>query len=170
MTSSANGDYIFSSLPSGNYTVTFTLSGFQDQQKSVNVAPTQVVPLDATLGVATLAESVTVVGKTADVLTNTAQVATNFKQDMIANLRAEWSKLDRPDRIQELALRHLTLKPVEVRQFDPLDRLPERPADLVPLGTADPIGATPTPIAGPRRRRSSTARRRCIQPRAWRIT
>ena len=86
VTSTANGDYIFSSLPSGNYTVTFTLSGFQDQQKSVTVAPTQIVPLDATLGVASLAESVTVVGKTAEVLTNTAQVATNFKQDMIANL------------------------------------------------------------------------------------
>ncbi len=85
-TSSANGDYIFSLLPSGTYTVTFELSGFQTQKKLVNVAPTQVVPLDVTLGVAAIAENVTVVGKTADVLTNTAQVATNFKQEMIANL------------------------------------------------------------------------------------
>jgi cell division protein FtsL len=63
------------------------------------------------------------------------------EQDMIAQLRAEWSKLDRPDRIQELAQRHLTLKLIEARQFDPLDRLPERPVDLVPPGTADPIAA-----------------------------
>ena len=63
------------------------------------------------------------------------------EQDAIANLRAEWSKLDRPDRIQELAQRHLTLKPVETRQFDRLDRLPERPVEIVPPGTADPIGA-----------------------------
>ena len=63
------------------------------------------------------------------------------EQDAIANLRAEWAKLDRPDRIQDLAQRHLTLKPLETRQFDPLDRLPERPAELVPPGTADPIGA-----------------------------
>ena len=63
------------------------------------------------------------------------------EQDAIANLRAEWAKLDRPDRIQDLAQRHLTLKPLETRQFDPLDKLPERPAELVPSGTADPIGA-----------------------------
>jgi hypothetical protein len=71
------------------------------------------------------------------------------EQDTIANLRAEWSKFDRPDRLQELALRHLTLKPVEARQFDPLDRLPERPVDLVPPGTADPIGALVETFADP---------------------
>ena len=63
------------------------------------------------------------------------------EQDAIAVLRAEWSKLDRPDRIQDLAQRHLTLKPVDARQFETLDRLPERPVDIVPPGTADPIGA-----------------------------
>ena len=63
------------------------------------------------------------------------------EQDAIAALRAEWSKLDRPDRLQELARRHLTLKPVDARQFDTLDRLPERPVEIVPPGTADPIGA-----------------------------
>ena len=63
------------------------------------------------------------------------------EQDAIAALRAEWSKLDRPDRLQELARRHLTLRPVDARQFDTLDRLPERPIELVPPGTADPIGA-----------------------------
>jgi len=63
------------------------------------------------------------------------------ERDAIAILRAEWSQLDRPDRIQRLAQRHLTLKPVEVAQFDTLDKLPERPRQLVPPGTADPIGA-----------------------------
>ncbi|MCC7345975.1 MAG: hypothetical protein IT538_01125 [Variibacter sp.] len=63
------------------------------------------------------------------------------ERDMIALLRAEWSQLDRPDRIQSLAQRHLTLKPVEVAQFDPLDKLPERPRQIVPPGTPDPIGA-----------------------------
>src|SRR5689334_3660649 len=63
------------------------------------------------------------------------------EENAIANLRAEWSKLDRPDRIQELAQRHLTLKPIDARQYDALDRLPEKPKDIVPDGTADPIGA-----------------------------
>jgi cell division protein FtsL len=71
------------------------------------------------------------------------------EQDAIANLRAEWSKLDRPDRLQELAQRHLTLKPINVRQFDALDKLPERPVELVPPGTADPIGAVIETLADP---------------------
>jgi hypothetical protein len=86
VTTSSNGDYIFSALPSGTYTISFELSGFQTQQKTVTLAPTQVVPLDVALGVASLTETVNVVGQTADVLTRTAQVATNFKQDLIAML------------------------------------------------------------------------------------
>jgi len=71
------------------------------------------------------------------------------EQDAIATLRADWAKLDRPDRIQELARRHLTLKPLETRQFDPLDRLPARPVELVPPGTPDPIGAVIETFADP---------------------
>lgn len=64
------------------------------------------------------------------------------EQDAIAALRAEWSKLDTPARIQELAKRHLThLKPIHPRQFDTLRNLPERPPDLVPPDAADPIGS-----------------------------
>jgi cell division protein FtsL len=61
------------------------------------------------------------------------------EHDAIAALRAEWSRLDNPARIQELARRHLPLKPVEGRQFDRLDQLPERPAELVPADDPDPI-------------------------------
>jgi len=68
------------------------------------------------------------------------------ERDVVAALRAEWAKLDNPARIQDLARRHLALKPVDSRQIDPLDTLPERPADLVPVGEADPIG---TVIANP---------------------
>ncbi len=62
------------------------------------------------------------------------------EHDAIAALRAEWSRLDSPARIQELAKRHLGLKPIDQRQFDRLDQLPERPSELVPPGISDPIG------------------------------
>ena len=71
------------------------------------------------------------------------------EQDAIANLRAEWSKLDRPDRIQELAQRHLTLKAAEIVNYDSLDRLPERPIPIVPPGVADPLGALIETFADP---------------------
>ncbi len=81
-----NGDYIFTGLPSGPYTIAFSLSGFETQTRNVVLAPTQVLPLEVTLGVAAVSEEVTVVGSSADTLTRTAQIATNFSQDLIAML------------------------------------------------------------------------------------
>ena len=83
---SENGDYIVPQLPPGTYPVSFVLSGFGRQQRTIAVAPTQTVPLNITLGLASLDETVNVVGKAAAVLTQAAQVATNFSQDLIAML------------------------------------------------------------------------------------
>jgi outer membrane receptor for ferrienterochelin and colicin len=83
---SENGDYILSLLPPGPYTVAFSLTGFEQQRRTVTVAPTQTVPVDAQLGVAGLTDTVLVVGNAADVLTRTAQVATNFSGQLIADL------------------------------------------------------------------------------------
>jgi outer membrane receptor for ferrienterochelin and colicin len=83
---SENGDYILTGLPSGPYTITFSLAGFQTQTRNVVLAPTQVVPLEVTLGPAQVTEEVTVVASSADTLTKTAQIATNFSQELIANL------------------------------------------------------------------------------------
>src|SRR5690348_18486579 len=54
------------------------------------------------------------------------------ENDAIAALRAEYSKLDNPIRIQELAKRHLKLQPMDARQSDRPDRPPERPAPRAP--------------------------------------
>ena len=59
---SENGDYILTLLPSGPYTVVFELAGFQRQERSVGLAPTQVLPLQVEMGVAGLTEAVQVVG------------------------------------------------------------------------------------------------------------
>jgi len=83
---SANGDYVLPLLPSGTYLITFELSGFELVKKTVALAPTQNLPLNAELGPAAITETVNVVGRTADVLVQTTTVATNFKQDVIALL------------------------------------------------------------------------------------
>jgi hypothetical protein len=63
------------------------------------------------------------------------------QRDAIAALRAEWAKLDAPLRLQGLAERHLSLKPVTGAQFDQLKNLPERPPSFFRKGDPDPIGA-----------------------------
>jgi cell division protein FtsL len=59
------------------------------------------------------------------------------QHDAIAALRAEWARLDTPARIQQLARRHLALQPLDLRQLDRFDNLPERPAPQI--ADADPI-------------------------------
>jgi cell division protein FtsL len=54
------------------------------------------------------------------------------ERDAIAALRAEWTELSRPERLQQLAARHLSLRPITPMQFDRLDHLPDRPIDVVP--------------------------------------
>ena len=63
------------------------------------------------------------------------------QRDAIAVLRAEWTKLDAPLRLQGLAERHLVLKPLNATQYDQLKNLPERPPNFARPGDPDPIGA-----------------------------
>jgi hypothetical protein len=63
------------------------------------------------------------------------------QRDAIAALRAEWSRLDAPLRLQGLAERHLALKPIGANQYDQLKNLPERPPSYARPGDPDPIGA-----------------------------
>src|SRR6202012_282244 len=63
------------------------------------------------------------------------------QRDAIAALRAEWTKLDAPLRLQGLAERHLPLKPIAATQYDSLKNLPAGPPNFVKRGDRDPIGA-----------------------------
>ncbi len=76
-----------------------------------------------------------------------AKVSTELRRerDAIAALKAEWAKLDTPERIQGLAERHLALKPIKPAQFDDFGRLPPRPPKAAP--GADAIGAMLAPSA-----------------------
>ena len=83
---SENGDYILTLLPPGTYRLVFELAGFQRIERSVGLAPTQNLPLPIEMGVAGVTEAVQVVGRAADVLTQTSQVATNFQQTLMSTL------------------------------------------------------------------------------------
>ena len=80
---SDNGDYSMPGLPSGVYTISFELSGFERVTKTATLAPTQALPVDAQLGPAAVTETVNVVGSKVDPLMKTSVVATNFSQELI---------------------------------------------------------------------------------------
>ena len=61
------------------------------------------------------------------------------ERDAVAALRAEWATLENPARIQGLVRRHLPLGPTQPAQFDSLDRLPERPPQIVQPAPQDAI-------------------------------
>jgi cell division protein FtsL len=62
------------------------------------------------------------------------------ERDALAVARAEWSLLNRPERIQRLAKKHLSLAPAQPRQLVVLDEVTER--DLQNIGTpAEPTKA-----------------------------
>lgn len=78
------------------------------------------------------------------------------EQDQIATLRAEWSHLTRPERVQALADKFLTLQPLSLRQIVSADALPRRgeKADgigdkLEALGLAEPTNTPGSDAAAP---------------------
>jgi cell division protein FtsL len=58
------------------------------------------------------------------------------ERERLSTLKAEWSRLASPQRIQDLAARHLGMKPLEVARISDFSNLPER----APGSDGDPIG------------------------------
>src|SRR5262245_40865573 len=83
---SAFGDYVIPLLPPGAYTVTFELSGFNTVTQQIDVASTETVPLDASLGIGGVTEKVTVVGDQQRSFLQTVQTGTNVQQTLMATL------------------------------------------------------------------------------------
>jgi cell division protein FtsL len=72
------------------------------------------------------------------------------ERDGIAVLRAEWSLLNRPERIERLAAKYLKLAPAEPRQLVTLDSLTDRDfARVGPAGPAEAAKPAPAPAAAP---------------------
>src|SRR5213079_1176863 len=81
-TTSANGDYIIPFLPAGDYDVTVELQGFKTVKQTVAVKMAETQPLNVTLTLASVAESVTVTGQSPDVVL-ASTVASNFRKDQL---------------------------------------------------------------------------------------
>ena len=80
----AGGVNRFPSLPPGIYSVRVELQGFQSMlRENVSVLTGQTTPIDMTLRVATLAETVTVTGSSPVVDTTTATVAVNLGEQLL---------------------------------------------------------------------------------------
>ena len=60
----------------------------------------------------------------------------SLERERLATLKAEWTRLAAPQRIQALAVRHLGMKPLDVARIGDLAGLPEKPAGI----DGDPIG------------------------------
>jgi hypothetical protein len=68
-----------------------------------------------------------------------------LEQEAIHVLNAEWAFLNRPDRLAELANRHLEMTPVAPAQFSKVTAIPER--SLVPVGAETEAAAEPVVTA-----------------------
>jgi hypothetical protein len=78
------GAYRFPSLPPGTYTVKVELQGFQGVvRENVSVQVGQTTPLDLTMKVATLAETVTVTGTSPVVDTTSANTSVNLSEQLL---------------------------------------------------------------------------------------
>ena len=65
------------------------------------------------------------------------------ERDAIRHLKAEWSLLNKPDRLQNLVERYndyLQLQPLDVQQIVTPEDIPTRPVMLEPIGGADQMG------------------------------
>ena len=79
-----SGAYRFPSLPPGIYTVKVDLQGFQTvSRENVNVLVGQTTPIDLTMKVATLAETVTVTGTSPVIDTTSANVSVNLSEQLL---------------------------------------------------------------------------------------
>lgn len=74
------------------------------------------------------------------------------EQEAIQVLRAEWSFLNDPTRLENLARAHTELRPAEARQFVSLDVVPFRPTPAVvePLPTAPAPHSLPNVASSPK--------------------
>lgn len=84
--STTNGSYLLPALPTGEYTITFTLTGMQTVTRKVAVSLAQDTAVNATMSVQAVSETVTVTGQTGYIEKSTAQINSTLSNDIFNNL------------------------------------------------------------------------------------
>lgn len=82
---SENGDYALPQLPPGDYTISFTLSGFRTVVQELRLGAAQRVPIDVTLPLATFEEAVTVTASIEN-FGQTSQISSNYTSRLLDEL------------------------------------------------------------------------------------
>ncbi|MCL4806969.1 MAG: TonB-dependent receptor [Thermoanaerobaculia bacterium] len=82
---SANGDFAFVGLPPGDYTITFTMSGFQTVTRTQKVSASQQVSVNAEMSLSAVAAEATVVAQS-ETISQTATQATTYTADLLNKL------------------------------------------------------------------------------------
>ena len=80
------------------------------------------------------------------------------ERDAIALLKAEWHLLNRPDRLQAAADRHLDLQQLNIQQLARLSDLPDRPQRSDEIGRKLEALGLMQPTATPKDNRTGEAR------------
>ena len=81
-----NGEYIVPSLPPGDYTLTYTMDGFEAQTQNVKLASAQTERLDVNMSVAMISETIEVTGEAVSVISKDNTNATTVLQDTLEEL------------------------------------------------------------------------------------
>ena len=81
-----NGDFRLAALAPGNYTLTFTLSGMQTVERQAIVQLAQTTPVDVTLGVGGVTETVTVTATSTLIERSSAEITSAVSSEQIQAL------------------------------------------------------------------------------------
>ncbi|HEX7779401.1 MAG TPA: carboxypeptidase-like regulatory domain-containing protein, partial [Vicinamibacterales bacterium] len=86
-TSNDVGEYVFTNVPPGTYSIRVSMQGFRTrEEKGLRIGPQQTLVLDVTLEVGVLTAEVTVVGRTPMIDTATASVASSLDSSILNTL------------------------------------------------------------------------------------
>lgn len=82
---STNGDFVFPNIPPGDYTITFTMSGFQTVTRTIKANASQQQVINTTMSLSAVAAEAVVVG-TSETISQTTQNATTYTSDLTKKL------------------------------------------------------------------------------------